>query len=101
MAGRPVKMAEKITALESKLSEVMRLFLGYIPSAYGNKRPDDPLGQAWNDAMNALVEAQEHLEELGEMLRNKAGTIWEETTARIAELQGEPVKAEPVAAGGT
>ncbi len=101
MAGRPIKMAEKVTALEAKMSEVFRLFLDCLPDQYSNRRPTDPLGQAWNDTMNAFDEAEEYLEELAEMLREKAGVTWEATKARIAELQGESVKAEPAAAGGT
>ena len=88
--------AVKVTALEGKMVEVMRLFLGYIPNAYGNKRSDDPLGQAWYDVMEAMNVAEEQLEELGEMIRDKAGITWEEARAAIAESQEQPATAEPV-----
>ena len=100
MAGRPVKAAEKIVALDSRMSEVVRLFFDYLPGMYSTKRPDEPIGQDWYYAMMALIEASERIEALGEALCDKAGVTWGETKARIAEIQGESAKAEPVTAGG-
>ena len=86
----------KVTALEGKMCKVNHLFLGYLPDQYGNQRPSDPLGQAWNDAFNALFEAEDRLEGLGETLREMAGITWEEARERVVESQEQPVMAEPV-----
>ena len=45
------------------------------------------IGMSGDDAMNALVEAEDRLEDLGEMIRDEAGITWEEARAAIAESQ--------------
>ena len=92
-------MAEKIVALDSKLSEVVRALLEYIPGDYSTKRPDDPIGQAWHSAMMGLIEAAERIEALGEALCDKADITWEQAKTRIAELQAESEQREAVAMG--
>ncbi len=92
-----MKMAEKITALEAKMNEVYKLLLEYMPDLYSNQRPTDELGEAWRNALDEIREADHTLSELGDMLRDKAGTTLEQTKARIAELQGQSAPAEPVA----
>ena len=101
MAGRPVKMAEKVTALEAKMNEVYKLLLEYTPSQYVDRPPTDELGEAWRNALDEIREADHTLSELGDMLRDKAGTTLEQTRARIAELQRQSAQAEPIAAGAS
>lgn len=97
MAGRPTKKAEKITALEAQMTEVCKDFLEYLPEQYSNQRPSDPLGQAWNDTMNAISNAEDRLEDLGEMLRDKAGVTWEEVKETLTKSQQGSAKAEAAA----
>ena len=70
-------MAEKITALEAKLNDVYRLMLEYAPSHYVDRPPTDELGEAWSNAMDEIREADHNLAELGDLLRDKAGTTLE------------------------
>ena len=111
MAGRPMRKAKQITALEAKMAEVCErmaevceLFDGYMPDHYNDRTPtelsNDPRGQAWVDASEAIDNASDLLGDLGDILREKAGTILEETKSAIAESQEEPTRVASVSTGG-
>ena len=72
MAGRPKKMAERVTALEEHaLCVELDMFLE-IPRMYFEQPNDTPLCVAWNEAIEAVCLAHLAMEKLGEMLRKKA-----------------------------
>ncbi len=72
MAGRPKKMAERVTALEEQaLCVELDMFLE-IPRMYFEQPNDAPLCVAWNEAIEAVCLAHLAMEKLGEMLRKKA-----------------------------
>ncbi len=111
MAGRPIEKAKKVTALERKMTElrelmdeVCELFDGYMPDHYHDRTTAelsrDPCGKAWVYASDAIDDAADFVEYLGQILREKAGITPEETRAAIAETEEEPTKAETVSAGG-
>ena len=111
MAGRPMRKAKQVTALEAKMvevrelmDEVCELFDGYMPDHYNDRTPTelsrDPRGKAWVDALRAIENASDFLGDLGMILREKAGITLEEAEAAIATSQEEPARAETVAAGG-
>ncbi len=111
MAGRPMRKAKQVTALEAKMvevrelvDEVCELFDGYMPDHYNDRTPTelsrDPRGKAWVDASEAIDNATDLLGDLGHMLREKAGITLEEAKAGIAESQEEPARAETVPTGG-
>ena len=93
--------AVQVTALEAKLAEFVRLFVGCIPDQCvpresPEERPNYPLGLAWHDTANALAEAEDQIENLGDLIRGKAGITLEEARAAIAESQEQPATAELV-----
>ena len=76
MAGRPKKMAKRVTELEDRAlvlkSDVEELVPDqYLEDDYG----PDPLGlgQAWENALDATEDAHFALGALGEILRDRAG----------------------------
>ncbi len=104
MAGRPIRMAKKVTALEEKMAEVSELANDYMPDQYNNRTrkdlSEDPLGKAWKDALDKICDADDFLGDLGVMLREKAGITLDQAKAGIAEAEEEPTRAETVATGG-
>ena len=93
--------AVQVTALEAKLAEFVRLFVGCIPDQCvpresPEERPNYPLGLAWHDTANALAEAEDQIENLGDLIRGKAGITLGEARAAIAESQEQPATAELV-----
>ena len=111
MAGRPMRKAKQVTALEAKMvevrelmDEVCELFDGYMPDHYYDRTPaelsNDPRGKAWVDAFEAIDNASDLVGDLGDILREKAGVTLEDTKAAIAEQQDNPARAEAVPTGG-
>jgi hypothetical protein len=111
MAGRPMRKAEQVTALEDKMcelrelmDEVCELFDDHMPDHYNDRTPTelsrDPRGKAWVDASEAIDHASDLVGDLGDILREKAGITLEEAKAAIAEQRGRPARAETVATGG-
>ena len=111
MAGRPMRKAKQVTALEDKMAklcelmgEVCEQFDDYMPDHYHDRTEAelsrDPLGKAWVAASKAVDHADDLVGDLGVMLREKAGVTLEDARAAIAESQEEPAKAETVATGG-
>lgn len=90
--------AVQVTALEAKLAEFVRLFVGCIPvecvpRVSPEERPNDPLGRAWHDTMNALAEAEDQIENLGELIRESVGITLEEARAAIVDAETDAVPA--------
>ena len=104
MAGRPIRMAKKVTALEEKMAEVSELANDYMPDQYNNRTrtdlSEDPLGKAWKDALDKICDAEDFLGDLGLMLREKAGITLEQAKAGIAELEEDPARVETAPTGG-
>jgi len=104
MAGRPIRMAKKVTALEEKMAEVSELANDYMPDQYNNRTrkdlSEDPLGKAWKDALDKICDAEDFLGDLGVMLREKADITLEHAKAGIAEPEEEPARVETVPTGG-
>ena len=104
MAGRPIRMAKKVTALEEKMAEVSELANDYMPDQYNNRTrkdlSEDPLGKAWKDALDKICDAEEFLGDLGVMLREKAGITLEDAKAGVAEPEEEPTRVEIAPTGG-
>ena len=104
MAGRPIRMAKKVTALEEKMAEVSELANDYMPDPYNNRTrkdlSEDPLGKAWKDALDKICDAEDFLGDLGVMLREKADITLEHAKAGIAEPEEEPARVETVPTGG-
>ncbi len=111
MAGRPMRKAKQITALEAKMAEVCELmaevcelFEDYMPDQYNNRTrkdlSEDPLGKAWKDALDKICDAEDFLGDLGVMLREKADITLEQAKAGIVEPEEEPTKAETAPTGG-
>ncbi len=111
MAGRPMRKAKQVTALEAKMAEarelmdeVAGLMDDYMPDHYNDRTTAelsrDPRGKAWVDASEAIDHASDLVEDLGDILREKAGITLEEAKAAIAEQRGKPARAETVATGG-
>lgn len=72
MAGRPKKMAERVTAIEEQALCVNMGLFCEIPQMYLEQPTDDPLCVAWNEAQDAVMLANFAMEKLGEMLRKRA-----------------------------
>ena len=72
MAGRPVKMAEKVTALEEKAFCLSAEVFCEIPRQYLDRPTADPICIAWNDAADATMLTDIAMNKLGNMLRKKA-----------------------------
>lgn len=72
MAGRPKKMAERVTAIEDQALCVNMGLFCEIPQMYLEQPTDDPLCVAWNEAKDAVMLANIAMEKLGDMLRKKA-----------------------------
>ena len=74
MPGRPLKMAKKVAELEEQAMGLSADVLLTMPAQY-RERPDfkDALNVAWNAAVEATMLASIKLEELGDLLRQKAG----------------------------
>ncbi len=72
MAGRPVKMAEKVTALEERAFCLSADVFCERPKQYRERPTDDPICVAWNDAADATMLATLATEKLGNLLREKA-----------------------------
>ncbi|MCH8858017.1 MAG: hypothetical protein IID54_00395 [Proteobacteria bacterium] len=104
MAGRPIRMAKKVTALEEKMVEVSELANDYMPDQYNNRTrkdlSEDPLGKAWKDALDKIGDAEDFLGDLGVMLREKADITLEQAKAGIAEAEEEPTRVETAPTGG-
>ncbi len=104
MAGRPIRMAKKVTALEEKMAEVSELANDYMPDQYNNRTrkdlSEDPLGKAWKDALDKICDADDFLGDLGVMLREKAGITLDQAKAGIGEPEEEPTRAETAPTGG-
>ncbi len=111
MAGRPMRKAKQVTALEDKMcelrelmDEVCELFDGYMPDHYHDRTPTelsrDPRGKAWVDASKAIDNATDFVGDLGDILREKAGITLEEAKAGIATSQEESAKAETAPTAG-
>lgn len=76
MAGRPIKMAEKVAGFEVQAMELSAEVFLAVPESY-RQRPDlrDRVGQAWHACMVATMQASIACERLGDMLRSKAGIL--------------------------
>ena len=72
MAGRPRKKAEAVTGLESEALSVEMGMFSEMPKQYRERSDYEPLCEAWNDAMDAVVLASVAMQKLGEMRRKKA-----------------------------
>ena len=72
MAGRPVKMAEKATALEARALQLSYDVFCEQPKQYLDRPTDDPICVSWNDAVRANMLSSIATEKLGNLLRAKA-----------------------------
>ena len=72
MAGRPVKMAEKVRAIEERAFCLSADVFCERPKQYQDRPTTDPICVAWNDAANATMLASIATEKLGNLLREKA-----------------------------
>lgn len=76
MAGRPVKMARKAGELEAQALELAgQTYLAAPTQYHGDVNRQDTLGVAWAAAINATMAASIALENLGDLLREKAGIM--------------------------
>jgi len=74
MPGRPKMMALKVGKLEEQATALAAEMFMVQPAMYrGNRQSEDPLRRAWNAAVDATMLASIKLEELGDLLRKKAG----------------------------
>ena len=74
MAGNPKRMFSKFTAIDSRLTEAVVALRELTPDQYrprANER--DPLGLAWTKAYGASIELSTAMDDLGDLLRVKAG----------------------------
>ena len=92
MAGRPRKKAEAVTGLEDQALAVSMDVFAEIPKQYLERPNNDPLCQAWNDALDATGLASTAMQKLGEMLRKKAKITEPGPWERILAEDGETDK---------
>ena len=81
MAGRPRKMAKRVTELEDRAMMLEGDLLELTPGQYlKDDCGPDPLGlcQAWRKALDAALDAYLALGTLGEIVRDKAGFVRDE-----------------------
>ena len=94
MPGRPRTMAKKVAEFEEQaICLSADVFLTIPDHCREYPDPDDPLNRAWNDAVEATVQASIELERLGDLLRVKARITEPGPTARL--FTDEPVSSEP------
>ncbi len=74
MAGRPRKMAEKVTRLEDEAVRLMHHLWVTMPLYYRDRRDlTDPVSRGWYWTLDATEQATLAIAHLGDMLREKAG----------------------------
>ena len=73
MAGRPQKMAKRVTELEVQAREHWEQVLDTCPSQYVGLQSNDPVCNAWNAAVGVTYDAMLELENLRGLLLEKAG----------------------------
>ena len=103
MAGRPRKMAKRVSAFEQRALDLFNDMFDARPEQYReHPNEDDPLNAAWNDAVGAVTSAMNELEALGDLLREKAGiTDPGPTAVYFAEIRAQAKGDESdVAKGG-
>ena len=84
MPGRPRTMAKKISKIEEQVTAAAAELFVVEPRQYRESRQsEDPLGRAWNAAVDATMLASIKLEELGDLLRKKAGITEPGPAAKI------------------
>ena len=93
MAGRPRKMASKAAEFEGQAIQLSAEVFLTIPQQYRNKpNSKDPICQAWNLCMETTMSASVACEQLGDLLRAKAGIT--EPGPTKALLSNPPDEAE-------
>ena len=100
MAGRPKTMAKRVTALEDRALQLTIDLFKIVPLQYLDHPNDgDPFNRAWNEATDATRTAMCKLEDLGALVREKAGIT---VLGPIASWRDERKKeaAEPVVFDG-
>ena len=84
MAGTPKKMAKAVTKLEAQHADLREEILSLIPQRCCPDSPEylkcghpkDAIGQAWEKVHETIRAADNALEWLGDLLREKAGIEW-------------------------
>lgn len=95
MAGRPVKMAEKTTALEARALQLSYDVFCERPKQYLDRPTADPICVAWNDAVSATMLAMTATEKLGNLLRAKANITEPGLNEKITLADGKPYEPPP------
>ena len=101
MAGRPTRMAERVAKLEVRAFELQEDLRRAAPQQYLERSScgTDPLGlcAAWNNAVETSEDAYYAVEELADILRDRAGIDkWapSETQETLTPADPEPGKPE-------
>jgi hypothetical protein len=83
MAGRPVKMAEKVEAFTSRAYCLAREFGELMPQQYHERHcSNDPVCAAWQEAMAATARCLQAIGQLEEVLVIKAIRVAEANEKR-------------------
>ena len=111
MAGRPKTMVKRVTPLEEAAFWLYRDLHGMRPAQYAARQYDeeetqDELCSCWNEAVEEVGEALDRLQELLELLEQRAGLSHRllylqraRSRGLLKEPLGQPVE-EPVALEG-
>ena len=90
MAGTPKKMAGQVAELEEVAFGLAADVFVLAPTQYRKRETNDELGTAWNVCIEATMKVMNAMENLGDLLRAKAGIAGSGPIAEsVAEYSAE------------
>jgi len=93
-------MARKVGGLEEQAIHLSAELYLLIPARHRDRPdPNQPLNSAWNRAVAVTMKASVALEQLGDLLRDKAGIIEPGPTARFLRDREEDAAPQAVGVG--
>ena len=99
MAGRPKMMAKRVTELEAQGLELSRRVFEFCPK---KSMKGDPICEAWDAVVGTTMNASIELQQLGDLLREKAGITEpgpvQQFDEEILAMQSESAAGKPPAA---
>jgi hypothetical protein len=96
MPGRPKMMAKRVTELEEVGLGLALDMFSLVPRQYLDQpNRDDPLNRSWNLVVNVLIQATVVLEQLGDLVRAKAGITEAGPCAKLLRVDEEAAATNP------
>jgi len=100
MAGRPRKMVAKVEEFEKLAIMLAMDVFEIVPKQYlDTPNPEDPISQAWKEAVDTTMWATIAMETLGNRLRAKAGITRPGPSEEFWSNPPEDAELVPVPAG--